>query len=133
MTTSTHALASIETWIPVPHPPRHRHLHLVREGSEPREQWVRALAQSVVEVLAGKRAVATLVNHVSPVVFQALRAPQPDPRLRQGTVLTVRTQPLGEDNLEVAAVVGCPQRTRALTLRLHRRHGRWRCVSVAVL
>ena len=133
MTTSAHDLAEIETWIPFPHPPRPRHLHLVREGPQPQQQWVRALAQSVVEVLGGRRAVATLVNHVSPVVFQALRAPRPDPRLRHGTVLTVRTQPLGEDNLEVAAVVGCPERTRALTLRLHRRHGRWRCVSVAVL
>ena len=84
-------------------------------------------------MLAGHRAATTLVGSVSPVVFQALRSPSPDSRLSGGKVLSVRAQPLGTDSIEVAAVVGCPQRTRAVALRLHRRHGRWRCVCVLVL
>jgi hypothetical protein len=86
-----------------------------------------------VEVLAGQRAASTLVNAVSQVVFQALRSPSPDSRLRGGKVLSMRAQTLGDDSVEVAAVVGCPQRTRAVALRLHRRHGRWRCVCVLVV
>jgi hypothetical protein len=131
----TNATARIETWTPTTHAPRPRHLHVVPDlpAEVPDADWIRGLTQSVVEVLGGQRAASTLVSHVSPVVFQALRTPTSERELRGGRVLSVRTQPLGEDSVEVAAVVGCPQRTRALALRLHRRHGRWRCVCVVVL
>lgn len=129
------ATARIEAWTPPAHQPRPRHLHLVPDlpVDTPDAEWVRHLTQSVVEVLGGQRAASTLVSHVSPVVFQALRSPAAQLRLRGARVLSVRTQPLGTDSVEVAAVVGCPERTRALALCLHRRHQRWRCVCVVVL
>jgi hypothetical protein len=131
------ALNPIETWQPAPQPPRPRHLRLVPEPASPDEtpdqRWIERLTQSVVEVLAGQRAATTLVNAVSPVVYQALRSPSIDARLLGGKVTSVRAQPLSGDSIEVAAVVLCPQRTRAVALRLHRRHGRWRCVCVLVL
>ncbi len=134
---ATAVVSPIESWEPTPQPARPRHLHLVPTEPEPPQavdqRWIERLTQSVVEVLAGHRAATTLVGSVSPVVFQALRSPTADSRLRGGKVLTVRAQPLGADSIEVAAVVGCPQRTRAVALRLHRRHGRWRCVCVLVL
>jgi hypothetical protein len=129
------ATARIETWTPTTHAPRPRHLHVVPDlpTDSPDTEWVHHLTQSVVEVLGGQRAASTLVSHVSPVVFQALRTPAAQLQLRGGRVLTLRTQPLGAHSVEVAAVVGCPERTRALALRLHRRHDRWRCVCVVVL
>ena len=129
------ATARIEAWTPPTHQPRPRHLHLVPDlpADTPDAEWVRHLTQSVVEVLGGHRAASTLVSHVSPVVFQAIRTPAAQLRMRGARVLSVRTQPLGTDSVEVAAVVGCPERTRALALRLHRRHQRWRCVCVVVL
>jgi hypothetical protein len=99
----------------------------------PENRWIERLTQSVVEVLAGQRSATTLVGSLSPVVYQALRSPEVDTRLRGGTVLSVRSQALADDTIEVAAVIGCPTRTRAVALRLHRRHDRWRCVCVAVL
>lgn len=133
----THAAvaAPIQTWTPVPQPPRPTHLHLVPPpvGNAPCQKWIERLTQSIVEVLAGQRAATTLVSSLSPVVFQALRDPARDTELRGGTVLSVRAQPLSEDSVEVAAVVGCPSRTRAVALRLALRHERWRCVCVAVL
>lgn len=130
-------ISPIETWQPAPQPPRPRHLRLVSAPPTPDltpdQRWIERLTQSVVEVLAGQRAATTLVNSVSPVVFQALRSPSTDTRLRGGKVISVRAQPLSGDSIEVAAVVGCPQRTRAVALRLHRRHARWRCVCVLVV
>ena len=131
-------VSPIESWRPPVQPPRPRHLHLVpppraATTTGPDQAWIERLTQSVVEVLAGQRAASSLVNALSQVVFQALRSPSPDSRLRGGKVLSMRTQPLGDDSVEVAAVVGCPQRTRAVALRLHRRHGRWRCVCVLVV
>lgn len=134
-----HAIAPtspIEHWTPSPQPVRRRHLHLVETRAAqpgPDDRWVERLTQSVVEVLAGDRSATTLVASLSPVVYQALRNPATDSRLRSGKVLSVRSQPLGADAVEVAAVVGCPRRTRAVALRLHRRHDRWRCVTIAVL
>ena len=137
MNSHASAICDIETWIPLAQPPRPRHLELVRTTSgpmvEPDQQWVEHLTQSVVEVLGGRRSATTLVRALSPAVFQALRIPQEDTPLPDGRVISVRMQPLGDDSVEVAAVVGAPERTRALALRLHRRHNRWRCVCVAVL
>lgn len=137
MNTYAAAISPIETWEPTPQPPRPRHLRLVAAPPTPDftpdQRWIERLTQSVVEVLAGQRAATTLVNSLSPVVFQALRSPSADARLRGGKVISVRAQPLSGDSIEVAAVVGCPQRTRAIALRLHRRHARWRCVCVLVL
>ena len=129
------AAALIESWTHTTHAPRPRHLQLVPDlaNDVPDDGWVRGLTQSVVEVLGGQRSASTLVSHVSPVVFQALRTPSAGLRLQGGRVLSVRTQQLGTDSIEVAAVVGCPERTRALALRLYRRHERWRCVCVVVL
>lgn len=138
MNSSSNAIAfAVDTWEPAPQPPRQRHLHLVPAPAAavlgPDQRWIERFTQSVVEVLAGQRAASTLVGSLSPVVYQALRRPDPDDRLRAGKVISLRAQPLGDDNIEVAAVIGCPQRTRAVALRLHRRRDRWRCVCVLVL
>lgn len=138
MNIASNAIAfAVDTWEPAPQPPRQRHLRLLpvakQANSGPDQRWIERFTQSVVEVLAGQRAASTLVNSLSPVVYQALRRPDPDDRLRAGKVISLRSQPLGEDSIEVAAVVGCPQRTRAVALRLHRRRDRWRCVCVLVL
>lgn len=136
---NTYALAephAIQSWEPAPQPVRPQHLRLVNpaeEADQPDQRWVERLTQSVVEVLAGQRAATSLVASLSPVVYQALRNPAHDSRLRSGKVLSVRCQPLGPDSVEIAAVVGCPSRTRAVAMRLHRRHNRWRCVTIAVL
>lgn len=134
-TAATAPVSVIESWTPPVHRPRRRHLQLVRESAPagPDEAWVRRLTQSVVEVLGGRRSATTLVRALSPAVFQSLREPGPHPQLREGKVLSVRTQPLGPDSIEVAAVIGCPERTRAIALRLQQRHQRWRCVCVVVL
>lgn len=133
--TATATVSAIESWTPPVHHPRPRHLHLVREPAPagPDEAWVRRLTQSVVEVLGGHRSATTLVRALSPVVFQSLREPNPHPQLREGKVISLRTQPLGLDTIEVAAVIGCPERTRAIALRLQQRHQRWRCVYIVVL
>ncbi|HQR80854.1 MAG TPA: Rv3235 family protein [Actinomycetota bacterium] len=135
MNNSAAAVSVIESWTPPVHQPRPRHLHLVRPTPPigPDAAWVRRLTQSVVEVLGGQRSATTLVRVLSPAVFQSLREPDPRPQLREGKVLSIRTQPLGQDSIEVAAVIGCPQRTRALALRLQQRHQRWRCVCIVVL
>jgi hypothetical protein len=131
------ALTAVETWTPATHPPRPRHLHLVPAPEELSigmdRRWIERFTQSVVEVLGGHRSATTLVSHLTPVVYQALRSPHPDLRLHDARVLSVRIQPHGQDSIEVAAVVACPQRTRALALRLTQRHERWRCVCVVVL
>ncbi len=130
------AAPAVQTWTPAPQPPRPRHLHLVPPPTDngPDSKWIERLTQSVVEVLAGDRSATTLVASLSPVVFQALRNPSRDATLRGGKVLNVRTQALGEDSIEVAAVVTCKNgRARAVALRLALRHERWRCVCVAVL
>lgn len=129
------ATAPVETWTPIPQPPRPRHLALVppATGVGPDRRWIERLTQSIVEVLAGQRSATTLVSSLSPAVFQALRVPAVDKQLRGGQVLSVRVQPLGEESIEVAAVIGCPARTRAVALRLALRHDRWRCVCVGVL
>lgn len=128
-------VATIQSWTPAPQPARTRHLHLVPPEDEtgPEKRWIERLTQSIVEVLAGQRSATTLVTWLSPVVYQSLRTPCIDTRLRGGTVLTVRAEPLSTNAIEVAAVIGCPTRTRAIALRLARRHGRWRCVCVGVL
>lgn len=126
---------AVQSWTPAPQPPRARHLTLVPPPADngPDRKWIERLTQSVVEVLAGDRAATTLVASLSPVVFQALRNPSKDADLRGGKVLSVRTQPLGADAIEVAAVVACKDRSRAVALRLALRHERWRCVCVGVL
>lgn len=129
------AVPEVQSWTPAPQPPRPRHLHLVPPPANngPDHKWIERLTQSVVEVLAGDRAATTLVTSLSPVVFQALRHPARDSQLRGGKVLSVRTQALGADAIEVAAVVMCKGRARAVALRLALRHERWRCVCIAVL
>jgi hypothetical protein len=126
---------AINTWTPAPQPARTRHLHLVPppQRNQPDRRWIERLTQNIVEILAGQRSATTLVGSLSPIVFQALRSPDIDTRLRGSTILSLRVQPLSEDSIEVAAVVGCPVRTRAVALRLAMRHGRWRCVCVGVL
>lgn len=127
--------APVERWTPIPQPPRVRHLRLAPPPSDdgPDRRWIERLTECIVEVLAGQRSPTTLIASVSPVVFHALRNPTVDTQLRGGKVLTLRVQPLGEDSIEVAAVVACTARTRAVALRLARRHDRWRCVCVGVL
>lgn len=126
---------AIESWTPTEQPPRARHLHLVPPVTDdvPDQRWMERLTQSLVEVLAGARSATALVRWLSPMVYQALRGPQNDPRLKGATVLTLRAQPIAEDAIEIAAVIGCPRRTRAIALRLAMRHGRWRVVCLGVL
>lgn len=134
MTSYATTTATVQSWTPAEQPVRARHLHVVPDGAAtPDRRWIERLTLNIVEVLAGQRSATTLVSWVSPVVFQALRTPCVDSRLRGGTLLSLRAQPLGPDAIEVAAVVGCPSRTRAVALRLALRHGRWRCVCVGIL
>jgi len=136
---NTRALAPAfpcDAWEPAPQPQRQRHLHLVPPPVEPLgpdEDWVKRLTQCLVEVRAGQRSAATLVKALSPAVFTAMRMGEPDPRLSGGRVVSVRTQPLSDDSVEVAAVVKCAERTRAVALRLQRRSTRWRVVCLLVV
>lgn len=125
----------IESWTPTEQPPRPRHLHLVPPATDdvPDQRWLERLTQSLVEVLAGERSSTSLVRWLSPMVYDALRGPLNDPRLKGGTVLTLRAQPIAKDAIEIAAVIGCPRRTRAIALRLVKRHDRWRVVCLGVL
>lgn len=134
MTIPALAAIPVQSWTPTDQPERTRHLCLVPDRTEgPDQRWMERLTQNLVEVLAGERSATTLVRFLSPAVFNALRGPQNDPRLKGSTVLSLRAQPLGEDSIEVAAVIACPRRTRAIALRLVRRHQRWRVVCLGVL
>lgn len=135
---NTRALAQAfpcDAWEPATQPPRTRHLRLVTDDQPhgPDEVWVKRLTQCLVEVLAGQRSAATLVRVLSPAVFSALRTCEADKRLTGGRVVSVRTQALTDQSVEVAAVVKCEQRTRAVALRLHRRSDRWRVVCLLVV
>lgn len=136
MSTNTALAIPVETWSPPAQPRRTRHMHLVpppQADTGPDERWVRRLTQSIVEVLAGERSPTPLVKSLSPAVYHALREPNSSQHLRGGKVLRVRVEALSDRSVEVAAVVACPRRTRAMILRLHHRHDRWRCVTVAVI
>lgn len=130
------ACVPIESWNPPPRVRRPRHLRLVPPPASapgPDPKWLESLCQSVVEILAGRRTATSLTRHFSPALLQSLRNQNPMPPLRDGRAISVRSQSLSDDVVEVAAVVACPARSRAVTLRLRRRHGRWRVVAVAVL
>lgn len=132
---NTHALKLVPelAWTPSTQPDRHLHLVPPPDQDCPDQRWLERLTLNLVEVLAGERSATSLVRHLSPVVYQALRSPQNDPRLKGSTVLSLRAQPLSADSIEIAAVIGCPLRTRAIAARLVRRHGRWRVVCLGVL
>jgi hypothetical protein len=127
----------VVTWEQVMHLPRRKHLELAVTPSAasraPAPQWVEGLTRSVVEVLAGRRPAGSLVAALSPAVYDALRSATALTPLEGGVVRTARCQSVGDEAVEVAAVVSCPQRTRALTMRLAHRRGSWRCVCLAVL
>ena len=127
----------VDTWQPVMHLPRRKHLELAVTAPAvsrvPAPQWVEGLTRSVVEVLAGRRPAGSLVGALSPAVYDALRSATAQSPLQGGVVRTARCQSVGDEAVEVAAVVACPQRARALTMRLAQRHGSWRCVCLAVL
>lgn len=129
------ACIPVESWTPAPPIPRQRHLHLVESAPQPAldQQWLERLTQAVVEILAGRRPATSMTRIFSASVLSTLRSQTPLERLRDGRTIAVRSQTLGQDSVEVAAVVACRERTRALTMRLNRRHERWRVVSVAVL
>ncbi|MFN8128664.1 MAG: Rv3235 family protein [Candidatus Nanopelagicales bacterium] len=132
---STHALKAVpeQSWTPTEQPGRHLRLVPPPGQDVPDQRWMERLTLNLVEVLAGERSPTTLVRWLSPVVYQALRSPQNDPRLKGSTMISLRAQPLSADSIEIAAVIGCPRRTRAIALRLARRHDRWRVVCLGVL
>lgn len=93
-----------------------------------------AIAQAIVEVLAGLRPAAQLSPHVTPAVLAQIRAAAGapgvgirSPRQRIGH-LRVTFPAVGV--IEACAVVRGGPRSRALALRLESLDGRWRCSAV---
>ena len=92
-----------------------------------------AIAQAIVEVLAGLRPVTQLTPHVTPAVLAKIRAAATgagtsrSPRQRIGH-LRVTSPAFGV--IEACAVVRGGPRSRALAIRLESLDGRWRCSAV---
>jgi hypothetical protein len=95
-----------------------------------RAGWM--LAQALLEVLAGTRALAQLREHCAPDVFagmedqRMLRGPKP-PRL-----ITVRVDEPADGVGEVAAVFRHADRVRVMAFRLRGIDGRWRITHLQI-
>jgi hypothetical protein len=95
-----------------------------------RAAWM--LAQAILEVLAGTRALGQLREHCAPDVFAGLE----DQRMLRGSrpprLVTVRVGQPADGVGEVAAVFRHADRVRAMAFRLRGIDGRWRITDLQI-
>ncbi|WP_433373618.1 Rv3235 family protein [Streptosporangium sp. CA-115845] len=113
-----------------PAPPTGRPLIWGPPGAIPDERRLRALAQAVAEILAGRRPPASVSCHLTGRAQAELT--------RSGKIINSARPPRAgrahisqpEDGVvEMCAVVDCGDRSRVLALRLERRGVRWLCTE----
>ena len=84
------------------------------------------LAQALLEVLAGTRAIAQLREHCAPDVFAGIE----DQRMVRGSrppkIVTTRVDQPTDGVAEVAAVFRTAERVRVMAFRIQGIDGRWR-------
>ncbi|TKK88446.1 hypothetical protein FDA94_14235 [Herbidospora galbida] len=95
-------------------------------GPMPDERRLRALAQALAEILAGRRPPQTIQNRLSaPAYASLLRAGKMIDSTRPPWVGVPRVQHPNDDTVEMCALVRCTPRSRVLAARLERRGVQW--------
>ncbi|WP_062344657.1 Rv3235 family protein [Herbidospora yilanensis] len=114
-----------------PAPPTHGSLALAPEPEAAPapaldERRLRALAQALAEILAGRRPPQTIQNRLSgPAYASLLRAGKMIDSTRPPWVGVPRVQHPNDDTVEMCALVRCTPRSRVLAARLERRGVQW--------
>ncbi|MBE9376345.1 hypothetical protein IQ251_17990 [Saccharopolyspora sp. HNM0983] len=104
----------------------------------PTEQTSNQLAlrftHQLLDVLCGRRSPAQLRDRVTPQVLGLLTRSGPKTARSPGYRLSsVHACLATERTVEACAVIGTPNRARALVLRLERTDSRWLCTLLSVL
>ncbi|NAS24417.1 hypothetical protein GT755_22350 [Herbidospora sp. NEAU-GS84] len=111
-----------------PGPLTHGSLALAAElpSPAPDERRLRALAQALAEILAGRRPPQTVQTRLSaPAYASLLRAGKMIDSTRPPWVGVPRVQHPNDDTVEMCALVRCTPRSRVLAARLERRGVQW--------
>ncbi|MDH2427864.1 Rv3235 family protein [Sphaerisporangium sp. TRM90804] len=96
----------------------------------PDERSLRGLGQAMAEVLAGRRAPATVAEHLTARAHAEL--------VRAGSMIDTRRAPVAgrahlhrprEGVVEACVLVHCGERTRVLAVRLERHGAQWLCTD----
>ncbi|GAT65192.1 hypothetical protein HS048_09545 [Planomonospora sp. ID91781] len=99
-------------------------------GAAPDERRLRALAQAVAEILAGRRPPASVARHLTRRAHAEL--------IRTGKIIDCPRPPLvgaphvsqpRDGAVEMCVLVRCGERSRGLALRLERRGVQWLCTD----
>ncbi|MEV7005736.1 Rv3235 family protein [Streptosporangium sp. NPDC051022] len=99
-------------------------------GAVPDERRLRALAQAVTEILAGRRPPASVSSHLTGRAQAEL--------VRSGKIMNCARPPLvgtphvsqpGDGVVEMCVLVHCGDRSRVLALRLERKGVQWLCTD----
>ncbi len=95
-------------------------------GPVPDERRLRALAQALAEILAGRRPPQTIQQHLSGRAYaNLLRAGKMIDSTRPPWVGVPRVQHPKDDVVEMCALVRCTPRSRVLAARLERHGVQW--------
>ena len=99
--------------------------------------WGRRLLVAIIESLAGRRSLRQLAPHLSAAVHHGLatdagRAARHRQWVRSASVRRVRVCEPADGVAELAAVVQCATRYRAIAARLEGLDGRWRCTRLEI-
>lgn len=95
-----------------------------------RAGWM--LAQALLEVLAGTRAVAQLREHCAPDVFAGIQDQRTIRGSRPPKIVTTRVGQHTDGVAEVTAVFRTAERVRALAFRIQGIDGRWRITHLQI-
>lgn len=93
--------------------------------------WLNAFAQSLVEVLSGRRPVSQLRRHLAPRVLDGVIEHVTIAPMDKAQVSSFRVQRHGRA-LEVCVVLKGLERSRAMALRMQHQRGRWVCTSLMI-
>ncbi|NYH55008.1 MULTISPECIES: Rv3235 family protein [Nocardiopsis] len=92
---------------------------------------VRLLAQSMAEVLVGRRAIEVLRDHVTLSVREELRSMRGTVSCELAPRLTrVFHQRSDAEGVEASAVIRCDRRSRVFAFRARHEEGRWVCTHL---
>jgi hypothetical protein len=95
-----------------------------------RTGWM--LAQALLEVLAGTRAIAQLREHCAPDVFAGIQEQRMVRGSRPPKIVTTRVDQPTDGVAEVAAVFRTAERVRAMAFRIQGIDGRWRITHLQI-
>jgi hypothetical protein len=99
--------------------------------------WGRRLLVAIIESMAGRRSLRQLAPHLSAAVHHGLatdteRAARHRKWVRSASVRRVRVCEPADGVAELAAVIQCATRYRAMAARLEGLDGRWRCTRLEI-